>query len=146
MEKTYCNPTPLPDYPVGRSCFYRDKEITFRETADPSVIYEDGKWYLYSSCGIVYWSDDFCTWNHKRIEPYDCGYAPTVVNHKGKYYLCGSISDLYVSDDPLSDFTKIGTFTLPSGEKLPTAFLSDSSSRLCYTWQRGSGRSCGPPG
>ena len=54
LEKTYCNPTPLPDYPIGRTCYYRNLDIHFRETADPSVIYEDGKWYLYSSCGMMY--------------------------------------------------------------------------------------------
>ena len=72
--------------------------MDYRETADPTVIYEDGKWYLYPSCGMAYWTEDFCTWNHAKIEPYDCGYAPTVVKHKGKFYLCACGSPLYVSD------------------------------------------------
>ena len=139
--KTYINPTPLPDYPIGRFSIMNDYDYNWRETADPTVLYENGIWYLYSSCGIVYWSDDFCTWNHKRIEPYDCGYAPTVVNHKGKYYLCGSISDLYVSDDPLSDFTSIGAFTLPDGEKLARCYdpmlFSDDDGRLYLYYSTG---------
>ena len=48
VTKTYCNPIPLPDYPLGRNCFNTGwkHRADFRETADPTVIYEDGKWYL----------------------------------------------------------------------------------------------------
>ena len=94
IEKTYCNPTPLPDYPIGRSCFYRDKEITFRETADPSVIYEDGKWYLYSSCGMAYWTEDFIHWNHEKLEEtYDVGIIfPFSSNPIGSYPILRSNS------------------------------------------------------
>ena len=103
ITKTYCNPTPLPDYPLGRNCFREGwaHRADYRETADPSVIFEDGVWYLYPSCGMVYWSEDYIHWNHKKMYPYDCGYAPTVVNHKGKYYLCGSLSDLFMAESPI---------------------------------------------
>ena len=55
VTKTYCNPIPLPDYPLGRNCFNTGwkHRADFRETADPTVIYEDVKWYLYPSCGMV---------------------------------------------------------------------------------------------
>ena len=43
---TYCNPIPLPDYPLGRMGL--DREYNWRETADPTVLYENGIWYLYS--------------------------------------------------------------------------------------------------
>lgn len=140
-EKTYVNPMPLPDYPIGRFSIMNGYDYNWRETADPTVLYENGKWYLYSSCGIVYWSEDFCTWNHKRIEPYDCGYAPTVVNHRGKYYLCGSLSDLYVSDDLLEDYHSIGRFTLPNGEELQRCYdpmlFSDDDGRLYLYYSTG---------
>ena len=29
---------------------------------------ENGIWYLYSSCGMVYWTEDFVTWKHKKME------------------------------------------------------------------------------
>lgn len=139
--KTYINPTPLPDYPIGRFSIMNDYDYNWRETADPSVLYENGIWYLYSSCGMVYYTEDFCTWKHKKMKPYDCGYAPTVVNHKGKYYLCGSISDLYVSDDPLGDFESIGYFVLPSGEKLLRCYdpmlFSDDDGRLYLYYSTG---------
>lgn len=138
-KNTYINPTPLPDYPIGR--FSLNKDLNWRETADPSVLYEDGRWYLYSSCGMVYYSDDFCTWKHQRMEPYDCGYAPTVVKHKGKYYLCGSLSDLYVSESPFGPFESIGRFTLPDGAPLERCYdpmlFSDDDGRLYLYYSTG---------
>lgn len=107
--KTYCNPIPLPDYPIGRNCYIEGKtRMDYRETADPTVLYEDGKWYLYPSCGMVYWSEDFITWQHQKMEPYDCGYAPTVVKHNGMFYLLASSSVLYKSETPLGPFEPIG--------------------------------------
>ena len=90
--KTYCNPLPIPDYPIGRNA--PDGGRFWRELADPTVIYEDGVWYLYPSCGMVWWSEDFVTWRHKRMEPYDCGYAPTVVKHRGRFWLLAFDSNL----------------------------------------------------
>ena len=46
-EKTYINPTPLPDYPIGRFSIMNGYDYNWRETADPTVLYENGKWYLY---------------------------------------------------------------------------------------------------
>ena len=140
FSNTYCNPIPLPDYPIGRQGL--EDEYNWRETADPSVIYENGIWYLYSSCGMVYWTEDFVTWKHKKMEPYDCGYAPTVVKHNGKYLLCSSLSDLFVADDPLGPFVSIGEFKLPNGEKLMRCYdpmvFSDDDGRLYlyYTIKR----------
>lgn len=90
---TYCNPTPLPNYPIGIHCLEEGKwdylKDHFRETADPSVLYEDGVWYLYSSGGIMYFSEDFVNWKQHEIEPKGL-YAPTIAKHKGRYYLAFS--------------------------------------------------------
>lgn len=147
LELTYCNPTPLPDYPIGRNCYKADNhyKCDYRETADPTVIYEDGKWYLYPSCGMAYVSEDFVTWKHVRIEPYDCGYAPTVVKHKGIFYLLASSSELYSSDNPLGPFKSLGYLRDPDGEKVlvddPMIF-SDDDGRL-YLYSGCGGRICG---
>lgn len=132
---TYCNPTPLPDYPIGRSCYIEGVDILcdYRETADPTVIYDNGVWYLYPSCGMVYWSEDFIHWNHERMEPYDIGYAPTVVKHKGKYLLAASGSGLYESDSPKGPFKLIGSFKKTSGDDLSVLdpmLFSDDDGRL----------------
>lgn len=148
LEKTYCNPTPLPDYPLGRNCFREGwrHRADFRETADPTVLFEDGVWYLYPSCGMVYWSEDYIHWKHKKMEPYDCGYAPTVVNHAGRYLLMASSSQIYASDSPLGDFLPIGYLTSPSGERVlvddPMLF-SDTDGRLyLYSGCGGAIRAC----
>lgn len=138
-DKTYCNPTPLPDYPIGRLCYKDDFERRedFRECADPSVIFDNGVWYLYPSCGMVYWSDDFIHWNHEHMEPYDIGYAPTVVKHKGRYLLCAMNSELYVSDSPLGPFKSVGAFKTIGGEdtsfKDPMLFSDDDGRLYMYS-------------
>lgn len=134
MKNTYVNPTELPDFPIGRCAVSENAETAWREVADPTVLYENGKWYLYTSCGMAWVSEDFCTWKHKRIEPYDCGYAPTVVRHNGKYLMASSLSELYVSDDPLSDFKPVGRFHFKNGEDIGNYYdpmiFSDDDGRL----------------
>lgn len=117
---TYCNPIPLPNYPLGRVCVQKSRKYKcdYRETADPSVIYEDGVWYLYPSCGMAYYSTDFKTWKHKKLDPYDIGYAPTVVKHKGKFYLTAYDAELYVGNTPLGPFAPLGHFKNVKGEEI----------------------------
>ena len=140
-KNTYINPIPLPDYPVGRNSLQNCCEYNWRESADPTVLYENGKWYLYSSCGMLYITEDFCTWQHRKTEPYDCGYAPTVVKHRGKYYLCASLSQVYVSYNPEGDFFAVGHFTLPDGTRLPRCYdpmmFSDDDGRLYMYYSTG---------
>ena len=152
-KRLYCNPLPLPQYPRGR-CSIDQKEKPnhhlwlqqaprdFRETADPSVIFEEGKWYLYSSAGMAYVSEDFCTWEHVRIEPYDCGYAPTVVKFRGKFLLTACGAPIYAGETPLGPFTEMGRMQLPDGEKIkpwwgdPMLFADDDG-RLYAYWGLG---------
>ena len=153
-DRLYCNPIPLPDYPRGRACrgkrnpsghlWMHPVARDFRETADPSVIYEDGKWYLYPSAGMAYVSEDFRTWKHVRIEPYDCGYAPTVVKHRGRFLLTACGAPILESQSPLGPFAEIGALAMPDGGKLrpgwadPMLFADDD--RLYAYW------GLGPPG
>ena len=47
IEKTYCNPIPLPDYPIGRNCYIEGKtRMDYRETADPTVLYENDEYAI----------------------------------------------------------------------------------------------------
>ncbi len=138
-ESTYCNPLALPDYPRGK-CSFR-KQIDqfgwtqgivhdFRETADPSAIYHEGRWYLYPSAGMAYVSDDLVTWHHHRMTPYDIGYAPTVARHRGRFYLTACHAGLWVADDPLGPFHEVGAFVDRAGEPItdwsdPMLFADD---------------------
>lgn len=145
---TYCNPTPLPNYPIGIHCLDLEKwdyvKTQFRETADPSVLYEDGVWYLYSSAGLMYYSEDFVTWHHLELEPKGL-YAPTIVKHRGKFYLAFSWGELYVADNPKGPFKNIGKFIDTKGEffRVPDPMLfSDDDDRLYLYYGIGESIKC----
>lgn len=149
--KTYCNPLPLPDYPIG---IYAKRGLpdgwlnngtpcSFRETADPSVIFEDGKWYLYASCGKMWFSDDLVKWTVVDLPELD--YAPCAVRHRGKYYLTASNSPLFVSDTPTGPWEKLGVMRDMDGKPYPGGMwdpmmFSDTDGRLYLYW------GCGGPG
>ncbi len=65
---TYCNPLPLPNYPVGKPCrdvvpgapvgrdeilWLLDHKAQFRELADVTVLWHEGKWYMYPSVDMA---------------------------------------------------------------------------------------------
>ena len=125
--KTFCNPLPLPDYPVGLYAkrglhdgwINKGTPCSFRETADLSVIFEDGKWYLYASGGKMWFSDDLVKWTAADLPELD--YAPSAVKHRGKYYLTASNSPLYVSCSPVGPWEKLGVMLDMDGKPYPGA-------------------------
>lgn len=147
---TICNPIPLPDYPRGRSSldgkagsfgWLQDAHGDFRETADPTVLFHEGKWYLYPSCGMAWVSEDFRTWTHHRLEPYDAGYAPTVVRHGGRFLLTACGAGIFAADGPLGPFRPLGPLLRPDGRPVegfndPMLF-SDDDGRLYAYWGLG---------
>lgn len=122
LAKTFVNPLPIPNYPLGNwtqkpspsmDRWLKGFRQDFRELADPSVIYHDGKWIMYPSVAMAYVSEDFITWKHVPIDPIKIGdgYAPSVAEHNGKFYLVGCFSELYVADGPLGPFKSLGPIT-----------------------------------
>ncbi len=149
---TYCNPLPAPNYPVGRSARTvtngdpLDDSILwllghmeqYRELADPSALWLDGKWYLYPSCDMAWVSaDNGATWQHHPLNIRDAGYAPTVVKHGNRFLLLASESPVYVSDSPLGPFTELGKINF-EGIKVPATIdpmlFSDDDGRLYFYW------------
>lgn len=143
---SYCNPLPLPDYPRGRlsankanewGWMHRDHH-DFRETADPSVLYHQGRWYLYPSCGMAYVSEDFVTWTFHPMNLYDVGYAPTIVRFGDSFLLTASQNaPLYRASDPLGPFTEVGPMLDPHGLPLqdwndPMLFADDDGRLYAY--------------
>lgn len=116
FQNTYCNPIKIESYPKGYEA------PSHRSLADPSVLFYDGKWYMYPSYKMAYVSEDFIHWAHHEIEPADIGYAPTVVNHRGKVYLYGKNGYFYVADHPLGPFTQLGKLVLEDGSLLNATF------------------------
>jgi hypothetical protein len=149
---TYCNPLPLPDYPIGKRArdivpgtavgpndflWLLGRQEQFRELADVTVLWEGGKWYMYPSVDMAWVSSDGgVTWEHHPLNVRDIGYAPTVVKHNGKYLLMAIDSPLYTSDSPLGPFTAIGKIALPGNvaRQIDPMLLSDDDGRLYYYW------------
>ncbi|MFO0852437.1 MAG: endo-1,4-beta-xylanase [Gemmataceae bacterium] len=149
---TYCNPLPLPNYPIGRRA--RDvttgapvpkddwlwlvgKQEQFRELADVSVLWHDGAWFMYPSVDMAWVSrDGGATWRHHPLNVRDLGYAPTIVNHKGKFLLMASESSVYTADAPLGPFQELGPIKLPAGVpgQIDPMLFSDDDGRLFYYW------------
>lgn len=150
ISRTICNPIPLPDYPRGRACIDAKAGDTgwmhnlphdFRETADPSVLYHEGRWFLYPSCGMAWVSADFQTWEHHRLEPYDAGYAPTIVKHGDRFLLTACGAGIFSAPTPLGPFTALGPLLKPNGQPIENyndpMLFSDDDGRLYVYWGLG---------
>ena len=150
---TFCNPLPIPDYPIGRlartvtngepsggeGLWLLEQKEQFRELADPTALWDDGKWYLYPSVDMAWVSaDNGATWQHHPLNIRDVGYAPTVVKHRGKFLLMASDSALYSSDSALGPFTEVGRIQVPRVAGMPgftdPMLFSDDDGRLFFYW------------
>ena len=150
---TFCNPLPLPNYPIGRmsrditigepsdttGLWLVDRKEHYRELADPSALWLDGKWYLYPSVDMAWVSADLgATWQHHPLNIRDVGYAPTVVKHGAVFLLLASDSALYQANSPLGPFTSLGRLQLPETAGMPKTMdpmlFSDDDGRLYFYW------------
>ena len=150
---TYCNPLPIPDYPVGRgvrdivngtpaddsAIWLLGHQEQYRELADPTAVWHEGKWYLYPSCDMAWVSaDNGATWEHHPMNIRDVGYAPTVVKHGGRFLLLASGSQVYASASPLGPFEKLGWLRIPKESGAPSntdpMLFSDDDGRLYFYW------------
>jgi hypothetical protein len=151
--RTFCNPLPIPNYPIGllaRDCIPGEPTgqnhlwplghmDEFRELADPSVLWHEGKWFLYPSVDTAWVSaNNGATWQHHPLNIRSIGYAPTVVRHRGKFLLMASGSPLFASDSPLGPFSEIGPIRMDPVEGMPgladPMLFSDDDGRLYFYW------------
>ena len=139
--KTFCNPLPIEDYPLGVHCRglvngtvpTREPETwltadgktrQFRELADPALLCVGKSWYLYPSAEMCYRSDDGgASWRHVSLHMSGSdgdadlvGYAPTIVAHRGEYLLAGSNGFVFRSRSPEGPFVRLGHLDLPQGK------------------------------
>ncbi len=117
----------------------------FRELADVSALWFDGKFYLYPSVDMAWVSEDLgATWKHHPLNVRDVGYAPTIVRHRDQFLLMASNSAIYSSNSPLGPFVEIGKIELTREGGLPDfidpMLFSDNDGRLFYYW------GCSPTG
>ena len=107
MKRSYCNPLDL-GYRY-QHMMENGKRITYREAADPTLIYFKGVYYLFASMSGGFWhSSDLTDWKYhtnRDLLIYD--YAPDV-RQVGEYlYFCasrrGENCPILRTKDPLSD-------------------------------------------
>jgi len=154
LAKTFVNPLALPNYPLGNwtqkpspnlDRWLKGYVQDFRELADPSVIYHDGMWIMYSSVRMAYVSKDFITWTHHSVNPEKVGdgYAPTVVKNGNRWLLTGCFSELFVADNPLGPFRSLGPIKRPDGTSIaqtifdPQLFSDDDGKLYLYYHEKG---------
>ena len=149
----WINPLPLPNYPVGKfvrdmprgapdqvgGLWLVDHAEQFRELADPTALWHEGKWYLYPSVDLAWVSaDEGRTWQHYPLNVRDIGYAPTVVHHGGRFLLMASNSEIYAGPTPLGPFAALGKLAMPALAGIPSQIdpmlFSDDDGRLFYYW------------
>lgn len=151
-EKSFCNPLPLPCIPEGRDEWFSREEKMFshenrpqgvscpgyRSVSDPTVMFYDGRWYLYPSYGMAWVSEDFVTWKHVRTEPYCPKYSPAITKWKGGFLLTSWMCPLYYSDNPLGPFEELGSFTGTDGKEFnpcdPALFTDDDGRIYLYAF------------
>lgn len=145
-NKTFCNPLAIPQCPRGTDGWLMmeptgEPKTDYRSISDPSVLYDNGTWYLYPSYGMAFVSKDFATWEHVRTTPYDMKYSPVVVPFRGRYLMTSHSNGLYIGDTPLGnlpnhEFEFLGDFILPSGKEMrptdPALFVDDDGRLYLY--------------
>lgn len=141
---TFCNPLPLPDYPLGRKArgvtvgeniddrfWLLGRKEEFRELADPTALWHEGKWYLYTSADMARVSaDGGATWQNHPLNIRDVGYAPTVVKHDGRFLLVACDSALYAAASPLGPFEELGRIKLP--KKIGAATVPNQNDPMLF--------------
>jgi hypothetical protein len=145
LPLTYCNPLPLENYQPGgyvnrkdasRRWMHSDIKRDYREMADPTVIRYKGRYFLFPSCGMLWYSDDLVNWTYHPIEPHDIGYAPTVAEYHGYLYMTANGKEMWRAKDPLGPWEMLGKIKDENGKptswKDPCLFVDDDGSVYCY--------------
>jgi hypothetical protein len=129
--RTYANPIDLP---------YRYQEpgrgatVPFRESADPTMVLFNGRYWLFASHSKGYWhSTDLLHWQFVEGKGYEVDkFAPTVVEMDGKLYMALSerVTKIYVTDDPMTGQWRVAGDL--SGYDDPALFLDDDGRLYMY--------------
>lgn len=138
--KIFCNPLNL-------NYRFQIKEPSYREAADPTVVWFKDRYYLFASMSGGYWhSKDLAKWSFvetNQIPTED--YAPTAIVIQDTMYFMASSSNfnfrsstgkkntIYKSADPLTGDWKIAKDSIDFGVWDPALFLDDDQ-RLYFYW------------
>ena len=137
--KYYCNPVNI-DYRYQFLANVQTGEVDQigREAADPSMIFFNGRYYIFASMQLSVWvSDDLVHWESRRLPDdlplYD--YAPDVCRVGDYVYVCAS------RRDEICDFYRTKDILNGPYEKLPGSFdfwdphmFCDDDGRVYFYW------------
>ncbi|MGQ7869229.1 family 43 glycosylhydrolase [Sunxiuqinia sp. sy24] len=132
-KETYCNPIDL------NYRFRPEKaEVSYREAADPSVVYFKGKYYLFASKSGGYWSsDNLAEWDFIASTGLPTeDYAPAVIAIGDTLYFAASSTSkrpLFKTTKPDSGVWEIANPEFPFPVWDP-AFYQDDDGRLYLYW------------
>jgi xylan 1,4-beta-xylosidase len=87
---------------------------------DPTVLKFKGSYYLYTSGGMVWSSDDLVHWKHHDAvtTPATRVVAPHAFEYNGSVYLTGNDLGLFRAESPLGPWTYVADFTDTDGKKV----------------------------
>ncbi|NLE12601.1 MAG: family 43 glycosylhydrolase [Clostridiales bacterium] len=144
-KKTWCNPLSMPDVHRGtdsyRMDFTGEPYRSYRSISDPSVLYHDGKWYLYPSYDMAYVSEDFVNWEYVPCTPPDAvdgpRYSPAVVPCGDRFLLTISGERLFIGNTPTGPFEPLGDCIMPNGARFKPCdpgLFRDDDGRIYIYW------------
>lgn len=137
MSRTYCNPLNIPYQ------YQHYGKNAHREAADPTLLFYQGKYYLYASMSEGFYdSDDLLHWQYHRNENLDkYRYAPDVREVNGSMIFCASTrgkpSTFWRTKDPYA--SKYEKVSEPFDFWDPDLFQDDDG-RVYLYWGCDSGR------
>ncbi|WP_297098550.1 family 43 glycosylhydrolase [uncultured Draconibacterium sp.] len=137
---SYCNPLNL-------NYRFQVTEASYREGADPTVVWFKDRYYLFASMSGGYWhSKDLGKWSFIETDEIPTeDYAPTAIAIQDTMYFMASSEDfdfmtatgkpnaIYKAADPLSGKWQIATDSIDFGVWDP-AFFMDDNQRLYFYW------------
>ena len=148
----YCNPLSIPDYAPGVESFFRGNTDSdgfsgdvcdYRELADPELIYDGGKWYMFCSGSSAYVTEDLVNWEYNPIDTnghIEFQYAPTIAKANGQFILTASRQNmLWSAPTPLGPYKALGPVQETDGRELSPEYLdpslfTDDDGRLYLYW------------
>ena len=141
--RTFCNPMVVEDAPLSNfaSILPSGERVPHRCLADPTLLREGGKWYLFPSCGQLWRSDDEGgTW--RKVEGTGLtkpGHAPTAVKHGGRFlYMPDTTGELWAAPSIEGKYERLGVVGVRIGGNVPplsdAMLFSDDDGRLYLYW------------